>query len=258
MREKADSAKGGRNVSSSTDALPDAPFSPELLAELHADALPEDVSSRLWPLVRRDEQSMQVLAGLDAVSARLNEMGEDPTGTLSIPPDVVERIDRTIHSVEQSGPQSSDPVVVPFRSRRRHVVLGIAAAAALLTVGSVVFAAVWRTPDAPESVAAEPSSAPDGSLILDSADLDSGFAFSILGKRDAGALSDPADLEACLAANDVDPATSVLGSTQVRIDGRDGTLLVLAGAQPAQFIALAVGNDCGGTNPDVLTRRDIG
>ncbi|MFI8566205.1 hypothetical protein ACIGGF_06555 [Rhodococcus sp. NPDC078407] len=246
-------------MSSSTDALPDAPYSPELLAELHADALPEDVSSRLWPLVRRDEESMRILAGLDAVSARLREVGEDPTGTLTIPADVVERIDRTIDSVEQSAPRSSDPVVVPFRSRSRHLVVGIAAAAAFLAVGSIVFATVWRTPDASESVAAGPSSpAPEGSLVLDSNDLDSGFAFGIIGKRDPGALSDPVDLASCLAANSVDSTTPVLGSSQVRVDGRDGTLLVLAGAQPGRFIALAVGHECGGNNPDILTRRDIG
>ncbi|MBY4126902.1 hypothetical protein HQO83_00695 [Rhodococcus fascians] len=250
-------------MSSSTDSLPDAPYSPELLADLHADALPEHVSSRLWPLVRRDEESMRILAGLDAVSARLHEVGEDATGTLPIPLDVIERIERTIHSVEQptaqsDDPQSTDSVVVPFRPRRRPMVFGIAAAAAVLAVGSVVFATVWRTPDPAESVAAEPAPAPTGSLVLDSADLDSGFALSILGKRDSGALSDPADLAACLAANDVDPATQVLGSSQVTVDGQDGTLLVLAGARPAQFIALAVGNDCGANNPDVLTRRDIG
>lgn len=246
-------------MSSSTDALPDAPFSPELLAELHADALPEDVSRRLWPLVRLDQESMRILAGLDAVSTRLHEVGEDPNGTLPIPPDVAQQIDRTIHAVEQSARPSTDSVVVPLRPRgRRHLVLGIAAAAALLVGGSVAFAAVWHTSDEPESIAADPSTAPDGSLVLDSADLDSGFAFSIIGKRDSGALSDPADLAACLAANDVDPETSVLGSSQVRLDGRNGTLLVLAGVQPAQFIALAVGNDCGDANPDVLTRRDIG
>lgn len=243
-------------MSSSTDSLPDAPYSPELLADLHGDALPEDVSRRLWPLVRRDEESMKILAGLDAVSARLQEVGEDTAGTLPIPPDVIEQIDRTVHSIEQS----TDPVVVPLRSRRRPMIVGIAAAAALVAVGSVVVAAVWRTPDPAESVAAEPAPAPapTGSMVLDSADLDSGFALSILGKRDSGVLSDPADLAACLAANDVDPATQVLGSSQVRVDGLDGTLLVLAGARPAQFIALAVGNDCGANNPDVLTRRDIG
>ncbi|MGV8874439.1 MAG: hypothetical protein ACOH2Q_18040 [Rhodococcus sp. (in: high G+C Gram-positive bacteria)] len=245
-------------MSSSTDALPDAPFSPELLAELHADALPEDVSDRLWPLVRLDEESMRVLAGLDAVSTRLHEVGEDPSGTLPIPPEVAQQIDRTIHAIEQSTLPTAESVVVPLRSRRRHVVVGIAAAAALVVGGSVAFVAVWHTPDEPESIAADPSPAPDGSLVLDSADLDSGVAFSIIGKRDPGALSDPADLSACLAANDVDPETSVLGSSPVRVDGRNGTLLVLAGAQPAQFIALAVGNDCGDANPDVLTRRDIG
>jgi hypothetical protein len=247
-------------VPSSTDAL-QAPFSPELLADLHADALPEDVSRQLWPLVRLDEDSMQILAGLDAVSARLHEVGEDPTGTMPIPPDVARQIDRTLHTVEQSAvEQSASPVgvVVPLRPRRRRVVLGTAAAAILLATGSIAAAAVLFTPDEPESITADPSQAPDSSLVLDSADLDSGFAFSIIGKRDPGALADPADLAACLQSNDVDPATTVLGSSRVRVDGRDGTLLVLAGAQPAQFIALAVGNDCGTANPDVLTRRDIG
>lgn len=242
-------------MSSSTDA-PQAPFSPELLADLHADALPEDVSRRLWPLVRLDEDSMRILAGLDAVSARLHEMGEDPTGTLSIPPDVARQIDRTVQTVERSA--STPEVVVPLRPRRRRVVLGTAAAAALLVAGSVAVVALLYTPNEPESIAADPSQAPDSSLVLDSADLDSGFAFSIIGKRDPGALADPADLAACLRSNDVDPATTVLGSSRVRVDGRDGTLLVLAGAQPSQFIALAVGNDCGTANPDVLTRRDIG
>ncbi|KZF07498.1 hypothetical protein CH256_10970 [Rhodococcus sp. 05-2254-6] len=255
MREKADSAKGGRIVPSSTDAL-QAPFSPELLADLHADALPEDVSRRLWPLVRLDEDSMRILAGLDAVSARLHELGEDPTGTLSIPPDVAQQIDRTLHTVEQST--SPVDVVVPLRPRRRRMVLGTAAAAALLTAGSVAVAASVFTPDEPESIVADPTQAPDSSLVLDSADLDSGFAFGIIGKRDPGALADPADLAACLQSNDVDPATTVLGSSRVRVDGRDGTLLVLAGEQPSQFIALAVGNDCSTANPDVLTRRDIG
>jgi hypothetical protein len=255
VREKADSAKGGRIVPSSTDAL-QAPFSPELLADLHADALPEDVSRRLWPLVRLDEDSMRILAGLDAVSARLHELGEDPTGTLSIPPDVAQQIDRTLHSVEQST--SPVDVVVPLRPRRRRMVLGTAAAAVLLTAGSVAVAAAVFTPDEPESIVADPTQAPDSSLVLDSADLDSGFAFGIIGKRDPGALADPADLAACLQSNDVDPATTVLGSSRVRVDGRDGTLLVLAGEQPSQFIALAVGNDCSTANPDVLTRRDIG
>ncbi|KAA0921668.1 hypothetical protein O4160_20390 [Rhodococcus sp. IEGM 1401] len=240
---------------SSTDAL-QAPFSPELLADLHADALPEDVSRRLWPLVRLDEDSLRILAGLDAVSARLHELGEDPTGTLSIPPDVAQQIDRTLHTVEQST--SPVDVVVPLRPRRRRMVLGTAAAAALLTAGSVAVAAAVFTPDEPESIVADPTQAPDSSLVLDSADLDSGFAFGIIGKRDPGALADPADLAACLQSNDVDPATTVLGSSRVRVDGRDGTLLILAGEQPSQFIALAVGNDCSTANPDVLTRRDIG
>lgn len=245
-------------MSSDTDVEHAAPFSPELLAELHADALPEDVSSRLWPLVLRDEESMRVLAGLDAVTARLHEVGEDTRGTLPVPPEVAEQIGRTICGVERTARPEDHSVVVPLRSRRRYAVLGSAAAAALLIGGSIAFAALWNNQATQDSVVAGPVAAPDGSLTIDSADVDSGVAFSIIGKHDSGVLSDPADLTACLAANDLDPATTVLGSTQVRIDGRSGTLLVLAGPQPAQLIALAVGNDCSATNPDVLTRRDIG
>lgn len=241
-------------MSSTADALPNAPFSPELLADLHADALPVDVSNHLWPLVRLDEDAMRVLAGLDAVSVSLQELGEDPTGTMPIPPDVARQIDRTLDTIERPGAAA----VVPIRSRQRVAVLGIAAAAVLLAAGSLAAVAVWRTPVEPESVVAGPPPVPDSSLVLDSSDLDSGLAFGIIGKRDPGSLSDPADLAACLRANDVDPDTTVLGSSQVRVDGRDGTLLVLAGAQPSRFVALAVGTDCGPTNPDVLTRRDIG
>jgi hypothetical protein len=252
-------------VSSNTDALPGAPFSPELLADLHADALPEDVSSRLWPLVRADAEAMRILATLDTVTARLHELGEDPKGTMPVPADVARQIDRTLETLADTESADRTADVLPLRRpprsarTRRHVIVGIAAAAALLAGGSVTFAAVLHSPGTSDPVVAEPGTTPpDSSLVLDSTDLDSNVALTVIGKRDPGSLSDPADLAACLDANGVDPAAAVLGSSQVRIDGRQGTLLVLAGAGPAQFIALAVGNDCRGGNPDVLTRRDIG
>ncbi len=53
------------------------PFSTELLADLHAGVLSDEVSTRLWPLVRRDPDALAVLDSLDAVTARLREAGRD-------------------------------------------------------------------------------------------------------------------------------------------------------------------------------------
>lgn len=247
-------------MSSGTDATPQAPFSPELLADLHADALPEEFSRRLWPQVRLDAESMRVIATLDAVSAQLREIGEDQHGSLPIPPEVIGRIDRTIEAIEPHTHLSGDGAIVPLRRRHRRgrLFLGIAAAAAVLAVVSIVATTVWQKQAEPETIAAEPAPALDPSLVLDSSELDPSFAFGVIGKRDPGSLANPSDLAACMSANGVDPDASLLGSSRVQIDGRDGTLLVIAGAHPSQFIALAVGTDCSANNPDVLTRRDIG
>lgn len=259
-------------MASSADALPDAPYSHELLADLHAGVLSESLSSRLWPLVRRDPDAMKVIDALDSVTQHLRDIGQDLDGTAPVPPEVVERIDRLLDAPNAAVQNAAPPIpnfsvtsaargpdvargrsdaVLPMRRRRVTIVLGIAAAAAVLAVAAVGVSMSSLRGDA------EPATAQQ-QLVLDTGEFDSGVAFAVIGRRDSGALSDPAVLASCLEANAFDPETTVLGSGSVEVDGREGTLLVLPGAAPSELVALAVGNDCGLGNPDLLTRRAIG
>ena len=58
-----------------TEPLPEAPYSLDLLADLHAGVLSESVSERLWPLVRLDDAEivfgvLKQILGPDAVARR--------------------------------------------------------------------------------------------------------------------------------------------------------------------------------------------
>lgn len=230
-----------------TEPLPTAPYSPDVLADLHADALPHSISNRLWPLVRKDPDAMVVIDALDALSTRLGVIGEDFEHGTPMPPEVVERIDRAIASERLSAD------VIPLKPRRSTMPRAwIGVAAAVLVLAGVSAFAVPRLIGSPagESVVAAP-------LVLDADQVDSQIAFGIIGRRDAGVLSDPVRLAHCLQANGISDGVPVLGSSEVRIDGRTGTLLILPGSTPPALIALAVGNECGVGVSDTLARRDL-
>jgi hypothetical protein len=79
-----------------------------------------------------------------------------------------------------------------------------------------------------------------------------------LGARDPGPLSDPARRTSCLAAHGVPGGTPVLGSRQVVVDGRPGTLLVLPTGHAARFRLLVVGPTCTAGAPDTLADLTVG
>lgn len=77
-----------REPDPSDAALPAPPYSEDLLADLHAGVLPESVSDRLWPLVRKDPQAMAVIDALDRVTDQLGALGRDHSVSTPIPADV--------------------------------------------------------------------------------------------------------------------------------------------------------------------------
>ena len=79
-----------------------------------------------------------------------------------------------------------------------------------------------------------------------------------LGARDPGPLADPARRAACLVAHGLPAGTVPLGSRQVVVDGRPGTLLVLPTGQAARFRLLVVGPACSATAPDTLADLTVG
>ncbi len=92
------------------------PYSAELLADLHAGALDEELAARLWPRVRRDPEAVAYLARLDATQARLSALRDAP-------PKSIARDRRTYRSRTRGG--SVRPVRRPGRAvPRSHGVAG--------------------------------------------------------------------------------------------------------------------------------------
>ncbi len=79
-----------------TDTVPQPPYSPELLADLHAGNMPAQLSRRLWPQVRRDPNAMRYLRSLDRVNGDLRALGRDDRIVHPMPAEVTARLERMI------------------------------------------------------------------------------------------------------------------------------------------------------------------
>jgi hypothetical protein len=145
--------------------------------------------------------------------------------------------------------------------RRRALAYGLVALAAVAVVtGGLVAGTGSGTPvpaptaAAPVPPAPAPASAPEP---VSGADPVRALRAG-LGARDPGPLADPARRVACLAAHGLPAGTAVLGSRQVLVDGRPGTLLVLPTGQAARFRVLVVGPGCTDAVPDTLADLTVG
>lgn len=241
------------------------PFSTELLADLHAGALPEDVSARLWPLVRQDPAARDVLAALDAVSTSLRAAGRDHSVETPVPPTIAARIETALAGAD-SEPAGTVTALADAPSRRRtRTWLAVAAASTAAAVG-VVFAlsAVDRGAPEPPAVLATPTSGPAERPLTDlGSDLDGGAVLALMstetsGTDDVGRLADPGARAACLQANGIDRSIPVLGARAVQFRGTAAVLLLVAGPTPPALTALVVGARCDAGTPDLLTRTVIG
>ncbi|MFI6871059.1 hypothetical protein [Nocardia sp. NPDC050406] len=79
-----------------TDTVPQPPYSTELLADLHAGNMPDHLSRRLWPQVRRDPEAMRYLRALDGVNDELRALGRDERMLHPMPAEVTARLERMI------------------------------------------------------------------------------------------------------------------------------------------------------------------
>lgn len=232
-----------------TEPLPVAPYSLDVLSDLHAGVFPEAVSEKLWPRVRADESAMTVIAALDAVSTRLGDAGSDLVSGEVMPPEVAERIDRALAN-------ENIPVIEHRRPARKPVRFFAFAAAALILVAVAATVAVRAiSSSAPTTTAA--SGGHSQVLTLESDDIDANAVHSVMERRDPVPLIDEGLLPDCLEANGIGRNTTVLGAAPVDIDGRSGTMLILSRFPADGTTVLAVGSDCGVGDPQQLFRRDL-
>ncbi|ASF10799.1 hypothetical protein NBRGN_085_00030 [Nocardia brasiliensis NBRC 14402] len=75
-----------------TRSVPQPPFSPELLADLHAGSLAPELHEQLWPAVRRDGEALRFVHALDEVSADLRALGRSEHVIHRMPDDVTARL----------------------------------------------------------------------------------------------------------------------------------------------------------------------
>lgn len=210
-------------------AVPDPPYSPELIADLHADALPPEVAAALWPRVRQDPEARRVLDALDATTHALADLGADASMAAPIPADVLAHV----------LPAGHDELAARRRRRWLAAGAGVAAAAAAVVVAFVVV-------DRPEP--AVPQAVP-----TIGADLPADALLAALGKTDA-----LADTAGCLEANGLSRSAPVLGTSHIEFDGKDAVLILTSGPRAPQVRALIVGAGCGQGNPQTLAVKDIG
>jgi hypothetical protein len=148
----------------------------------------------------------------------------------------------------------------PARHRRRVLAHGLVALAAVAAVaGGLVVGTGTAVSPAPTAAPPLPPAGAPGPAPVPVSGADPVRALRAgLGARDPGPLADPARRAACLVAHGLPAGTAPLGSRQVLVDGRRGTLLVLPTGQAARFRLLVVGPGCTAAAPDTLADLTVG
>lgn len=228
------------------------PYSPELLADLHAGLLPPDVAARLRPLARADRAAAATLAALDATSADLRGLRD--SGAEPMPELVAARLRRTLTTADPAAAATT----VPARdSSRRSSKFAFAGAAGIvlgvgLFVGVSQFGSSATDPTPPPSALAAPTLLPDGTIDMPAGDVPPAVVHAVRNTAVVGRLQDQKLRSDCLSANGYAAGSTVLGSAPAKVGERLGTLLVIPGSQAPLVIALVLGDRCSATNPDLL------
>ncbi|GAB2698365.1 hypothetical protein [Nocardia thraciensis] len=272
-------------------SMPQPPFSTDLLADLHADNVPPELSEQLWPQVRNDPEALRFVRSLDDVTSELQALSRDSRLLHPMPADVGARMDSlldelargdhpeqaapgehvaTVHHLpfsEPTGeatpptrPMPAVPSEVPpepirldeRRSRRLRWLTAVAATVAVI-VGSLIAVDAVRESDTDQKASPTTRSGPPA---LDG-DPSDAVLLSALGRNDvAGPLGLPGAMTRCVAAAGLD--RTVLGSMDVTFRDRPAVVILLTSARPPKITALVVGTGCGPGDAQVLEQRDIG
>jgi hypothetical protein len=255
------------------DAPPTAagpPWPLDLLADLHAGVFDKDTAAELRTRIATDPDARATLAALDATRTELAALPP-----LRMPDDVAARIDRALREeaaaqpVPGQGQGQGQPTMAPVvdlaaaraRLRRRGLLLGaglFTAAAAVVGIITVSGLTGGTTTGTPRAGAPHPGDQALPPLAISRADLGDALD-DALATNDYGPLGAADKLDACLAANRLDPATvEPLGAREITLDGKPGVLIVLPTGTAARFRLLVVSPHCGPGNPATLAETIVG
>lgn len=245
------------------------PWSVDVLADLHAGVLDEREAAELWPLVNADPEALAIIEALEATTADLAELANEPVAPM--PAEFAARIDAALAAemrtspAFQGAPEGQQAQVAPVvdlaaaRQRRNKRIgwgAGIAtvAAAAIAAIAIVVPTTQQSTPGG----VAQPPPAPTGPSVGGDGDGAEALVGKAVGVRDFGSLQTEERLDACVAAAGLDPDVRPEGIRPVNVAGKDGVMVIYTTGKLAQFRIVAFGADCGPGNAAVLFDKIIG
>ncbi|MEU3621506.1 hypothetical protein BS329_25770 [Amycolatopsis coloradensis] len=245
------------------------PWSVDVLADLHAGVLDEREAAALWPLVNADPEALAIIEALEATTADLAELANEPIAPM--PAEFAARIDAALAAEMRASPafqgasegqQAQVAPVVDLAAARRRRNKRIGWGAGIATVAAAAIAAIAIVvPTARQSTpggVAQPPPAPTGPSV----DGDGGGAEALVGKavgvRDFGSLQTEERLDACVAAAGLDPDVRPEGIRPVNVAGKDGVMVIYTTGKLAQFRIVAFGAECGQGNSSVLFDKIIG
>ncbi len=242
------------------------PFPVDLVADLHADVLPDDVAAQLWPRVRADPEAMRIVAALDATRADLasaQATAEPP------PPAVTAAIESTLAAIraDTGAPAAAPPVesIEDARDRqrdarrRRGMVIASIAAGIIAVVTLVIAVSTATMSSQGDTDRADDTPAP-ASTPAPSVEVQVGALLSVLGRDDAAftGQNGPDRLQRCLGANGVAPRTPVVGSGRLTVGGGPAVVILLSTGVAGRFDALVVDPSCDTGTPATISRRTLG
>ncbi|RSM82296.1 hypothetical protein DL991_05275 [Amycolatopsis sp. WAC 01375] len=246
------------------------PWSVDVLADLHAGVLDEREAAELWPLVNADPEALAIIEALEATTADLAELANEPVAPM--PAEFAARIDAALAAEMRASPafqgasegqQDQVAPVVDLAAARRRRNKRIGWGAGIATVAAAAIAAVaivvpTTQQSTPGGGVAQPPPAPNGPSVGG----DGGGAEALVGKaigvRDFGSLKTEERLDACVAAAGMDADVRPEGIRPVNVAGKDGVMVIYTTGKLAQFRIVAFGADCGPGNPAILFDKIIG
>ncbi|ANY25668.1 anti-sigma factor family protein [Gordonia terrae] len=253
-----------------TSDLPDPPYSADLLADLHAGALPDPVAAHIRAHLAEDPAAQSILDALDRTVGDLRsaEAAREP-----VPARVRDDVAATLTalganpvepSIRQpagfrtgSPPVTSAPVDITTARRGRRTATRLLLAAAAVVVVAAGSIGVSRLISASDS---SPGPAPraQSSAPAPTGPADAAVALTVLGRTDGAPFGSVEALRRCTAAHLVPATVVIVGSGRIVVDGSGAAAILLSTGVAGRFDALIVGLDCDLGNPSLISRGIVG
>lgn len=233
------------HVSDVSRVFPEPPFAPEVIADLHAGALDDDVAAHVRSRLPQDPAAQQVLESLQATTAALNGL---PAPDVVVPESVRAASEETLGRLEEAGPAPTEETPeedVSGPSRRFSAIWLVAAAVVGVFLGGVLVAVLMAPGQLTAPRAGQQVATADTAALLAAAH---------------GPQSESLDanrLARCLLANRWG-GKAVVGAGYLDYRGVPAQVILTPAGTPGRFDALVTTRDCDAGKPGTLAHAVVG